>query len=43
MVDYNKVVIPIADGESIHVNRKEYEELGRAGCIEKYNIPLGKY
>ena len=43
MVSYNDiVVIPLADGE-IHVDLKEYEELGREGCMKKYNIPLGKY
>ena len=42
MVDYNQVVIPLADGE-IHVDLQEYKELGRTGCIQKYDIPLGKY
>jgi len=43
MVGYGDIiVIPLAD-EEIHVDLKEYKELGRAGCIQKYNIPLGKY
>jgi len=36
-------VIGLPDGQSIHVSLKEYEELGRVGCIQKYYIPLGKY
>ena len=36
------MVIPLPDGE-IHVGIQEYNELGREGCMKKYNIPLGNY
>jgi len=41
--DTGNYVIGLPDGQSIQVSLKEYEELGREGCMKKYNIPLGKY
>ncbi len=34
-------VIYLPDGQSIYVPPEEYRELGREGCMRKYNIPIG--